>query len=274
MITTEHSETRRIESASNHKPSPSREMTPIEDAFDRARSVALWAANVSWLVPWSSAMLLMNKTIGPERIQPLSRWFCAGQIAMTGSSWRAVVDPAVRDDEPYVFAQNHVNHFDFVTMHNATPHFKQGIELESHFDYPFYGWFMKSRGTIAVPTDRTNRTELLRARMAREIDANHSILAFPEGTRTQDGRVGKFRRGIFYIARDLGLKVVPTAVTGMHEVMRKGSLRMRPGNVTVYCDAPVDFRGLSDEDVPAQVERVRNDIAHRVNEHMDGGNNG
>ncbi len=237
-------------------------------AYEKLQSVALWGRSLAWLLPWTSSMIALNRLVGPGRIQPVSRAFCAGMLKSAGSKWKAVVDPAVREDESYVFAQNHVNHFDFVTMHNATPHFKQGIELETHFKYPFYGWFMKSRGTIAVPAERKKRTDSIRRQMKQETENHRSILAFPEGTRTLDGRVGKFRTGIFYIARDLGLKVVPTAVTGMFEVMRKGSLVIRPGDVTVYCDAPIDFAGLSDEEVPQQVERVRDAIAARVNAHM------
>ena len=81
------------------------------------------------------------------------------------------------------------------------------------------------------------------------------MLAFPEGTRTLDGRVGPFRKGIFVAARDLGMKVVPTAVTGMYDVMRKGQPHhpARAYVVRVYCDAPVDFAGVSDDALPERI---------------------
>ena len=127
---------------------------------------------------------------------------------------------------------------------------------------------MSSRGTIAVPVARKNRMQRVREQMEAEVARKHSILVFPEGTRTPNGRVGPFRYGIFMMARDLGLKVVPTAVTGMFEVMRKGSLVLKPGDVTVYCDAPIDFTGLSNEEVKEQAERVRAQIASRVDAHI------
>lgn len=251
--------------AARRLPVPPHELS----AVDRLRSAALWGRGLAWLLPWTSSLIALNRTLGADRIQAANRLFCTGMLKTTGAKWKAVVDPAVKDDETYIFAQNHVNHLDFVTMHNATPHFKQGVELESHFRYPFYGWFMSSRGTIAVPVARKNRMQRVREQMEAEVQRKHSILVFPEGTRTPNGRVGSFRYGIFMMARDLGLKVVPTAVTGMFEVMRKGSLVLKPGDVTVYCDAPLDFTGLSDAEVKEQAERVRAQIASRVDAHID-----
>lgn len=236
---------------------------------DQLASVALWSAGVAWLVPMMTTMMVSALLLPPDRTDWLSRLYCRGQVAMTGARWRAVVDPGVRPDQPYIFACNHVNLLDHVTMYCATPHFKQGVELESHFKIPVYGWFMKQRGTIPIPR-RVGRQgfEALARRFASEIAQGHSILIFPEGTRTRDGLVHRFRPGAFRLAQELGIPVVPTAVTGMFEVLRTGSRLMRPGGrVTVYCDAPVTTAGLSRSDVPDLADRVQAIVAARVNAH-------
>lgn len=237
--------------------------------LDYAANAAIWGVGAGWLAGMTGLMNVLHKTVGPERIEPVSRLFCRGMVATTGARWKAYVDPAVKDDEVYVFAQNHINHFDFVSMYPATPHFKQGLELETHFKYPIYGPYMRDRGTIPVQAKREGRLDDLRPKIKAEVERGHSILAFPEGTRTLDGRVGAFRRGVFVIARDLGLKVVPTAVTGMYDIMRKGSLIIRPRRtVKVFCDAPVDFAGVSDADLAAKIEEVRGAIARRVDDSL------
>lgn len=237
---------------------------------DHLVSAGLWTAGLAWLVPMMSLMMASNLVLRPDRTQPLSRLYCRGQVAATGARWRAVVDPAVRDDQTYLFACNHVNLLDHVTMYNATPHFKQGLELESHFRIPVYGWFMRQRGTIPVKrgsgSGPAQRAEL-REHFRREVALGHSILAFPEGTRTRDGRVGPFKLGVFVIARDLGLPIVPVTVTGMYDVLRAGGARMRRGrDVVVYCDAPVDPTGVSDEALPALAEGVRSSMIARLAE--------
>jgi 1-acyl-sn-glycerol-3-phosphate acyltransferase len=233
---------------------------------DHLVSAALWGAGISWIVPMLGTMTALNATVLPShRTEFLNRLYCRGQVALTGSRWKAVVDPAVDPSTPYMFCQNHTNHFDHVSLYPATPHFKQGLELEKHFRIPVYGWFMKARGTIGVRSGKEGQTPEIMENMRREIARGHSILAFPEGHRTLDGRVGPFRKGVFYIARDLGIPIAPVAVTGMYRVMRKGSWLIRPGHeVTVYVDAPVETKGIPDEGIPELAAHVRSVIAARV----------
>lgn len=233
---------------------------------DHLKSAVLWGAGVSWLVPMLGTMGALNATVLPShRTEWLNRLYCRGQVALTGSRWRAVVHPDVDPDQPYLFAQNHTNLLDHVALYPATPHFKQGLELEKHFRIPVYGWFMKARGTIPVRGGRDGQTPAIMERMRSEVARGHSILAFPEGHRTLDGRVGPFRKGVFFIARDLGLPIAPVSVTGMYRVLRKGSWLIRPGyDVTVYVDAPIPTAGLTDAEIPALAERVREVIAGRV----------
>ena len=92
------------------------------------------------------------------------------------------------------------------------------------------------------------------ARLAR----GSSLLVFPEGTRTLDGRLGEFQPGVFRIVQQLGAPIVPVTVTGMYRVMRKGSYLIRPGyDVTVYCDAPIETAGVGRSRLPELMDRVR-----------------
>ena len=175
--------------------------------LDRLISVAMWIIALCWMVPLMATMMVVALVVPSDRTQWLTRLYCGGQVRLTGARWRAVVDPAIDTETPYIFCCNHVNLLDHVTMYNSTPHFKQGVELASHFDIPVYGWFMKQRGTIPVHRGQ-GAVDRLRVDVRREIDAGHSVLVFPEGTRTVSGRVGSFRKGLFRIARDLDVQVV------------------------------------------------------------------
>jgi 1-acyl-sn-glycerol-3-phosphate acyltransferase len=239
---------------------------PADRLSDRLLALLLWLVGVLWMFPILISMMLISLVIPPWRTDWINRLYCRGQLLLTGNSWRADVHPSVDPNKAYLFAQNHINHFDHVVLYNATPHFKQGLELESHFKYPVYGWFMKSRGTIPVRPGSQGQTPAIMNRMREEIERGHSILTFPEGTRTLDGRVGTFRRGVFYIARDLGIPVVPVAVTGMYNVMRKGSWLIRPGHtITVHVCEPISTEGLTDEAIPAFAKRVETEVANHVN---------
>jgi 1-acyl-sn-glycerol-3-phosphate acyltransferase len=231
----------------------------------KAVSVVMWAAGLAWLIPMLGSMMVLNQLVHPHRTEWLSRLYCRGQLFFTGCKWSAVVHPDIDINAVYMFAQNHTNHFDHVVLYNATPHFKQGVELEDHFSIPFYGWFMKSRGTIPVVRGQKGQPKRIMDHMRSELAHKHSILAFPEGTRTTTGRVNRFRKGMFLIARDLGLPIVPVTVTGMYDVMRKGSWVIRPGQkVTVYCDKPIPTAGLTDDELPALAAEVQRVVAARI----------
>jgi 1-acyl-sn-glycerol-3-phosphate acyltransferase len=126
---------------------------------------------------------------------------------------------------------------------------------------------MKQRGTIPVVRGSKEGMRNLVTGIREEVARGHSILAFPEGTRTVDGRVGPFKPGLFRVAMEVGAPIVPVAVTGMWDVMRKGSLLIRPGRaVTVYYEQPVPTAGLTEADLPDLVQTVRQAIVRRVDD--------
>ena len=252
-----------------HAEVPARVAPPVNLApdgpLDYVLSAALWGLGVSWLVPMMGLQMLGHRSVGPERMQWLERLYTRGQVALTGSRWRAVVDPRIDPARPYMFFQNHVNHLDHCTMYAATPHFKQGVELEEHFKYPVYGAFMRSRGTLPVKRGSMREFLQLRDGIAAELARGRSMLIFPEGTRTLTGHLGELQSGVFRIAQELEAPIVPVTVTGMYRVMRKGSLLIRPGHdVTVYCDAPIETRGTGRRELRGIIEQVRSVMNARL----------
>jgi 1-acyl-sn-glycerol-3-phosphate acyltransferase len=221
-------------------------------------SVVLWILGIAWIVPMLVLLTPLHTLFPIGAIQYLDRFYTWGQVRLLLCRWRCTVHPDVDPNQPYIFMQNHTNHFDHVMMYNATGQIKQGLELREHFKYPFYGWFMKARGTIPVDKGRNGQSERVMDHIRSEVDKGHSILAFPEGTRTKTGHVGPLRRGTFFIARDLGIPIVPVTVTGTYDVMQKGSLILRPfKRVTVHYLAPIPTKDITDEALPELIERVQ-----------------
>lgn len=245
-------------------------MTRATAIWQRVTSILIWVAAGGFLVSMLSVLTVLYRFAGPDRVQPLERFYTRAQLALTFNKRAHHVHPSVDPDTQYLFIQNHTSHLDHVALYPATPHFKQGIELESHFDYPFYGWFMKARGTIPIPKDRQGALVALRRAVREEVDKGHSILGFPEGHRTVTGRVGRFYDGIFRIAIELGVPVVPVAVTGLYDVLHKGSLVIRPGNVvTVFVEEPIATEDLTEDDIGALRDRVHGIISTRVDAYFD-----
>jgi 1-acyl-sn-glycerol-3-phosphate acyltransferase len=88
-----------------------------------------------------------------------------------------------------------------------------------------------------------------------------SLIVFPEGTRSPDGRVGAFKGGSFLVALEAGLPVVPISVVGSRHVMLKGRLATYPGAVRVVVHAPIETKSLAGGDPRALAEQVRAVVA-------------
>lgn len=245
-------------------------LVPPRSALEKVSGTLMWAPGLAWLTAGMGALMLAQRFFPSDQIDWLTRIYTRGQIAAALSRLRYEVHPDVDPKGVYMFAQNHVNLLDHCTMYNATPHFKQGIELADHFKVPVYGWFMKQRGTVPVHREKSQREMLaiMEQRMREEVAKGHSLLVFPEGTRTRDGRVGAFRAGVLKLGHRMQLPIVPVAVTGMFEVLRKGEPYIVPGGqVTVHIERPVETKGVSDADFPQLVREVRNIVARRVDDY-------
>jgi 1-acyl-sn-glycerol-3-phosphate acyltransferase len=161
----------------------------------------------------------------------------------------------------YVFVSNHQSIYDIPILFASLPFQVRIIAKESLGRFPFLGWHLRRTGHLLVDRRDPDRNAILqswRALVARGL----SLIVFPEGTRSVDGRVGRFRAGSFLIALEAGLTIVPISVSGSRHVMRKGRLMTCPGEVTLMIHDPVrppalDSPTLKDaRDVAARIRAI------------------
>lgn len=88
-----------------------------------------------------------------------------------------------------------------------------------------------------------------------------------EGRITRDGSVGHFKRGGCLVAIRAGKPVVPVAMAGGSEMRPMGSLRLRPGRLTVCFGEPMSTAGLTDDDAPDLAARVRDEVVRMREQH-------
>jgi 1-acyl-sn-glycerol-3-phosphate acyltransferase len=93
--------------------------------------------------------------------------------------------------------------------------------------------------------------------MARLVSEHHSLIVFPEGTRSLDGTVARFKAGSFVLAVESQLPIVPVSIVGSRHVMTKGRLMVRPGDVTITVHAPIETASVPRDAVRAVADQVR-----------------
>ena len=159
----------------------------------------------------------------------------------------------------YIVMMNHVNFFDPFVFYSRFPGLARGIEEESHFRWPFYGWMLRRVGMIPISRKDPEkaREDLARAAAMLRERPEYSIIILPEGTRTKDGHLGPFKRGGFHLALETGLDILPLVQTGAYRISRKGSLLIRPGRVDIAVLPPVRVAGYGRDAVGELADRTR-----------------
>jgi len=109
------------------------------------------------------------------------------------------------------------------------------------FKIPVLGFSMRAAGYIPIDRSGGKRAVKSLIEAARRIREGASIVIFPEGTRSRDGRLQEFKTGAFMLALKSGCPIVPVAIKGTHEILPKGSLKAQPGQVEVLIGRPIEI---------------------------------
>ncbi len=131
---------------------------------------------------------------------------------------------------------------------------------QEFFRVPVLGTAMVYRGFI--PVDRKNRERAIAAveRAVAAMKAGNSFLAFPEGTRSPDGRLQTFKKGLFVMAIKAGALIVPISVSGACKIMPKGQFVIRPGRVRITIHDPISAQNYTLEQRRELIDRTRQAI--------------
>jgi 1-acyl-sn-glycerol-3-phosphate acyltransferase len=163
-----------------------------------------------------------------------------------------------------LFAANHTSNADAPAIIGAIPRRLAVFARKSLFDIPIVG--LAFRLAKFVPVDRGNRDAALASvnKAIEYIKSGSSFLVYPEGTRSPDGRLHRFKKGSFVMAIEAGVPIVPVACSGAHRIMKKRSLLIRPGKVTVRFGRPVDVSGYTVDQRTALAQKVHDAVAAQL----------
>ena len=241
--------------------------TGIQRVVALIRSTLHWFLCASFFFPVCSFLVLLGIFLDPRRNDGAQRLLCRVTMRLAGAKLIVRRAPEFDPSRTCFFISNHVNLFDPFVLYATIPQFIRGLELESHFRIPVYGWMMKRFGNVPVP-DVNRPSDLKRMwRLTRAaLDSGVGLLVFPEGQRTLDGRVGPFKDGVFRMAVQFGTPIVPVSMVGAFHFNTKKGWLLRPGDVTVHLHDVIETRDLRKEDVAALRDRVQAIVAAPVNE--------
>jgi 1-acyl-sn-glycerol-3-phosphate acyltransferase len=241
----------------------------MKNAVLAVRSAILWAASGIHFFVICTFLVFLAIFVDPRKNDWPQRAFFRNILRVAGVKFEVQRAPNFDPKRTSIFICNHVNIFDPFVIYSAIPQFVRGFELESHFKVPAYGWMMGRFGNIPVP-DAPSRTGLeeMSRRTKAALDSGISLIAFAEGSRTRDGHVGPFRKGVFGLAQKFGTPIVPMSIVGSFEFFRTGHWMLHPGKITVVLHDTIETKDIGRDEVDALRERVHAIASAPIEEQM------
>jgi len=160
-------------------------------------------------------------------------------------------------DGPQIIFSNHSSFADICVLAAHLPVQFRWLAKRELFKVPFIGWHLARSGHLMIDRgDRDSAMQLL-ARAAERVRAGVNVLVFPEGTRSLDGTLQPFKKGVFHLALDAGVPLLPIRLLGVHRILPRGTRRFVPGEVKMRVGPPLDASGLTRDDLGPLMDRVR-----------------
>jgi len=185
-------------------------------------------------------------------------------IKLSGSQVKVIGEENIPKDKSVLFVSNHQSNFDIPLLLGFIDKPKAFIAKVELAKIPILSQWMKAMGCIFI--DRGNVRQSLRAinEGVNLLKAGHSLVIFPEGTRSKDGQLGEFKHGSFKLATKSDARIIPVTIKGAHKIMPKGKLAIRPSKVEVIISKPVYIDEEIKKDSKALADKVKNIIKENL----------
>jgi 1-acyl-sn-glycerol-3-phosphate acyltransferase len=157
---------------------------------------------------------------------------------------------------PYVIVANHESFADILLISHLPFEMKWLSKIEI-LKIPFIGWMMRMAGDIPIKRGVGPSALEAMGRCRESLRNRVSVIFFPEGTRSPDGRMLPFKDGAFRLALEAGVPILPLAVAGTRTALPKHDWRFSRARAVVEVLPPIDTAGLTLDDLPELKERVR-----------------
>lgn len=186
-------------------------------------------------VPWAKVILWVSGISGVK-------------VRVTGQEY-------VDAKSPRIYMTNHQSYFDIFALLAYVPVDFKFILKQELMRIPLLGIAMRKVGYIGIERRDPKKAIESMDQAARKIKEGVSVVIFPEGTRSVDGKLQGYKKGGFYLALNSNCDIVPVTIVDSYKIVPKGSLKINKGSFYVHIGRPIPTKGYSKENI-AQLMKV------------------
>ncbi|KAK7276823.1 hypothetical protein RIF29_17969 [Crotalaria pallida] len=215
----------------------------------------IWALIMVLLIPWPYERIRQGNIYG----------HVTGRMLMLILGNPIKIEGAEYSNERAIYISNHASPIDIFLMMWLTPTGTVGIAKKEIIWYPLFGQLYVLANHLRI--DRSNATAAIESmkEAARAVAKNNlSLIIFPEGTRSKNGRLLPFKKGFVHLALQTRLPIVPMVLIGTHLAWKKGSLHVRPAPLTVKYLPPISTKNWKADKVDDYVRLLHNLYAEHL----------
>lgn len=190
----------------------------------------LWRATKQWgpFAARTMAYGTVSIALGPVTNRAASLWAMQRWCRSSSKALRIVPEIEGLENVPasgaFVYCSNHQSIVDIIVLGATLPGDYKWAAKRSLMKIPFLGWHLAIAGHVPVDRRSGARGAAKVIKLFEQVlEAGNPLLVFPEGTRSEDGRMRSFKNGGFYAAVRAGVPVVPVALNGTHSLMKRGA---------------------------------------------------
>ena len=170
----------------------------------------------------------------------------------------------IREGQSYVFVSNHQSMYDVFVIYGWLPVIFKWLMKAELRKVPFVGIACKAAGHIFVDRTHAKASAKSLAEVEQQLTGGVCTVIFPEGTRSKDGQLGRFKRGALQIALDLSLSIVPISLSGCYEVMSRDAKFVTRHPIHMHIGAPIDLNQFPKDDPAVAIEAIRQAVADGI----------
>ncbi len=214
-------------------------------------ALCITLAFILLLLTWNRDFVLKFVTM---RIwSPILFWISGVKTSVEGLE---NVDPT----KFQVYVCNHESQMDIPAIVRLIPVPLYFILKKEIKKVPFLGWYAAAMGMVFVDRKNKNKSKESLKNAAELIKKGKNVIVYPEGTRSPDGKIKRFKKGGFVIAKASNIGIVPMAIKGSREVLPKGSMHIKKGHIKLKIGKPIPPETVEKLSLEELVQYTQNQV--------------